>query len=270
MHSNPPANTPASSLTGRPIAITRVSPPAYSAATALEAAGAEIAVYVCAEILPAPDSAALDRTLQALAAGTFDYLLLPSLDGVLALADHLRHNNAGLPGLSDLPVITFGSVARQAAQDLLAVEPRKPSNAATPADLVAALHLTPQSSVLIAQSSNARPDWSNLIARARAKVETVAAYRAVMPMREDPLPAMLWSGVVDAILFISDSDVRTFSARLKHDGGTLAMLDHVCVACLDVQTAAAARSLSLHVDIIPDLSSPSALVTAVSTYFDPQ
>ena len=78
------------------------------------------------------------------------------------------------------------------------------------------------------------------------------------------LPGLLWAGVVDAVVFTSEANVRYFARRLAAEGGSLAMLDHVCVACLEPPTAQAAQALGLRVQVVPAEHSPHALALALA------
>ena len=58
--------------------------------------------------------------------------------------------------------------------------------------------------------------------------------------------------------------VRYFARRLRAEGGTLGMLDNVVVACIGPLTAAAARDLDIHVDLVPDSHSIAGLVDGLA------
>jgi uroporphyrinogen-III synthase len=51
------------------------------------------------------------------------------------------------------------------------------------------------------------------------------------------------------------------------EGGALDMLDHVCVACIEPLTAAAARALGLRVSVVPRTHTAAALAAALADYF---
>jgi uroporphyrinogen-III synthase len=61
--------------------------------------------------------------------------------------------------------------------------------------------------------------------------------------------------------------VRYFVKRLDYEGGTLAMLDDLTVACIGPLTAAAAKEYGLHVDILPQKHTIAGLVESVADYF---
>lgn len=77
---------------------------------------------------------------------------------------------------------------------------------------------------------------------------SVLAYGAKShPEESEAVPLLLWQGKVDAIWFATGDAVRGFARRLKHDGGTLAMLDNVEVVAASDEVAQAASALGLRV-----------------------
>ena len=60
---------------------------------------------------------------------------------------------------------------------------------------------------------------------------------------------LLWEGKIDCVTFTFPTAVRYFVKRLDYEGGTLSMLDDVCVACIGPLTAEAARESNIHVDL---------------------
>lgn len=76
----------------------------------------------------------------------------------------------------------------------------------------------------------------------------VIAYDAKGHAEEsDAVPGLLWQGKVDAIWFATGDGVTGFARRLKHDGGTLAMLDNVEVIVATAEVAQTAAALGLRV-----------------------
>ncbi|MGC8779495.1 MAG: uroporphyrinogen-III synthase, partial [Anaerolineae bacterium] len=81
------------------------------------------------------------------------------------------------------------------------------------------------------------------------------------------LPALLAGRQVDAITFTSPSTVRNLFARLAAEGGDVAHLAGICVACLGPVTADAARNHGLTVHVLPQAHTVPALVDALETHF---
>ena len=242
------------------MAVVRSAQEPFNLAPALRALGATVLTYPCAEIV-------LHKITPPTSLDRYDWLLLPTFDAVLALDEAIRTGLLSPEQIAPLRLAAFGALARLAASAIKGLSVATP-NADTHADLVQAMHLGPDSRVLLVQPATAKNDWSSLITTVGASVSVLPLYRVRLPRYGDPLPVELWSGTVDAILFGSESDVRYFAARLKHDGGVLAMLDHVCVACLDHPTATAASALGLRPSVIPADPTPEAFVSGVAAYLN--
>ena len=123
-------------------------------------------------------------------------------------------------------------------------------------DLVNALPPLHGASVLLPEPSSATPQFAELLAKRGAKVSEVTAYHPAVGHGGDEVPVMLWEGNIDAITFTSEANVRFFVKRLQYEGGTLSMLDDVCIACIEPMTANAAREYGLHVDVVPTEHTP--------------
>lgn len=254
-------------LAGRRVALARAAEEAHTPAGALTERGAELVYYPCLEILPPDNLAEFDREVKRLAAGHYDWLILTTASAVIVLAERLEHLKLSPRKLQDVKVALYGANTRLAAQDLLHIDLTKLPEAASHAELVRLLRITPGSQVFLPLAAGHRADWVDLLRAQGAQVTPMAAYRAHMGHGGDELPAMLWSGAVDAIAFTSENNVRYFAKRLQYEGGTLAMLDHVCIACIEPQTAAAARALGLRVTVVPPEHTPEGLATELADYF---
>src|SRR5262249_8507629 len=100
------------------------------------------------------------------------------------------------------------------------------------------------SRVLWPVSDIARPEAADLL-RQRAAVTVVTAYRTVVGTGGVDLPHLLKTGQVDAVAFASPSAVDGFVSRLGAEGGDLADLAGVAVACLGPSTRETALSRGL-------------------------
>lgn len=259
-------HTPAgqtASLAGKRVALARGAGEAHTPAEALHALGAELVFYPVLERLPPADLSALDQALDQALAGHYTWLLLPSASAVLALAERLDPRQIAPAHLTQaLRLALFGTTTRLAAQAALGIALDTLPDAASHAELARWMQPQPDERVLLLQAAGARSDWAHLLAP--APVVSVAAYRAQMGQGGDALPALLWAGAVDAVVFTSEANVRYFARRLAAEGGSLAMLDHVCVACLEPPTAQAAQALGLRVQVVPAEHSPLALALALA------
>lgn len=254
-------------LAGHRIALARAAEEAHTPAQPLSALGAEIVYYPCLELLPPDNLADLDRELKRLASGRYDWLLLTTASAVIALAERLAHLKLAERALKNVKVALYGANTRLAAEDLLHVDLSRIPEVASHAELIDTLQIAPDSNVLLPIPAGHRSDWAVLLQSRGARVTPVVAYRAHMGQGGDELPALLWSGEVDAVAFTSENNVRYFAKRLQYEGGTLAMLDDVCIACIEPQTAAAARALGLQVHVVPDEHTPKGLAAELAAYF---
>ncbi len=253
------------SLGGLRVALARSAEEFNSPAPHLRGFEAELVYYPCLELLPPDNLAELDRCLQECAAGNFDWLVFTTASSVIAVAERLESIKLAQPNLKCARIAAYGSNTRAAVHDLLHFDEILPETYSHH-ELVKAMNLTPGMRVLVPLPAGSRADWPSIMADYKAQVIPVTAYRAVMGQGGHELPAMLWSGDVDGIVFTSEDNVRYFSKRLKYEGGSLSMLDDVTVACIDPQTAAAARSLGLRVAVVPHTHSPRALAEALAAH----
>jgi uroporphyrinogen III methyltransferase/synthase len=260
---------PSSTLVGRKVALASAAEDAFSPAPALRALGAEVVFYPCAVRLPLDATDALDAALRRAPQGAFDWLIFPTPGAVTSVAERLAALNIAPRNLGQ--IAAYGAMTRQhmAARlpDLQPVTTPKLSERASHRDFVTALDLTTDARVLLLQPLHARTDWERILQARGAQVTAIAAYRLRLADGGDPLPALLWSGAIDAMVFTSESNVRHFAQRLTHDGGTLAMLDNVHVACIDPPTAATARALGIRVHVIPAHPTPDALAAELGRLF---
>lgn len=257
-------------LTGLRVAITRAAEEANSPAAFLRELGAEVLHYPSLQAVALDDNAALDQALQDAAAGHFEWLVLTTASTVFALADRLAALGVGRSSLANLPVAAFGSNTRLAAADVLRVAVERVPETDTLDRLAEVVPLNSGDRVLLPQPDNAKPRLASQLDGRGAKVTAVAAYHPVVARGGDAVPAMLWAGIVDAITFTSEANLRYFAKRLNYEGGSLSMLDHVCVACLDPHTADVASDLGLRVCVVADQHTPQGLAEAIAAYFGPR
>jgi uroporphyrinogen-III synthase len=257
-------------LSGLRVAITRAAEEPNSPATYLHELGAEVLHYPSLHAMPLQDNTALDAALQEAAAGRFAWLMMVTASTVFALADRLRAMGMPNHSLEHVPVAAFGSNTRLAAAEVMRAAVERVIDADTVEALVAALPLHAGDRVLLLQADSAKPRLAAQLSSRGADVTALAAYHPVVAQGGDAVPAMLWAGVIDAITFTSEANIRYFAKRLNYEGGSLAMLDDVCVACLDPHTADVARELGLHVRLVADRHTPEGLAQALADHFAPR
>ncbi|NJN83146.1 MAG: uroporphyrinogen-III synthase [Caldilineaceae bacterium] len=253
-------------LQGLRVAITRSAEQADLQTRLLREFGAEVVYYPCLDIMPPKNLEALDAGLLDAAAGKYDWLLLTTANTVFMISERMAALGISPAQLAGLRVATFGANTHRALNDKLSPLLDQTPETYAPEDLVAAIDPKAGERFLLPQSSRARPVLANLLLRAGAEVTAVVAYRDVLGKGGDAVPVMLWEGNIDAITFTSEANVHYFAKRLQYEGGSLAMLDHVCVACMGPITEQTARGYGLHVDIVPSLHTAEGLISALAEY----
>lgn len=235
----------------------------------LEALGAQVYHYPCIQIVPPRDFAPLDAALAQATNGAFDWLIFTSTNTVQAIADRLDALSLALQSLTDVKVAAVGPKTAQMVQDLLGLSTTHVPETFTAKALAQTLTLNGDEQIFLPQSALAKPTLRHALHKADAHVTHVDAYRTLIAQDGDPVPVLLWEGQIDAITFTSESTVRFFAKRLDFEQGTLAMLDDVCVACIGPVTAAAARALGIHVQVVPDEHTLEGLHAGLVEHFAP-
>ncbi len=250
------------------IAITHTSEQAEEQARLFQALGAQVFYYPSIEIIPFEDNHELDDALREAAAGHYDWLVLNDADTILVVAERVRDMGIDPMRLPRrLKVATIGCMTEQWTQDLLGIRSDFAPDEYSPDYVAQALRLKPGDQVLIPQSAMTRMNLARRLHETGADVTAINAYRTVIGRGGDPIPTMLWEGKLDAITFTFPTAVRYFARRIKAESGSLAMLDHVCVACIGPLTAGAAQELGLHVDLMPEKHTIQELVGSIAAYF---
>jgi uroporphyrinogen-III synthase len=266
--SNTPANVQSGLvLNGVRVAIPRAADEANSPSEWLRKLGAQVVYYPCMSAMPPANLDELDKALQAAATGQFDWLVLTTANTVFAVAARLEALNITPSALVGMKVAMLGANTRLAAKNALGVDVDRAPETYLPEELVAAMAVKAGERILLPQPDQARPTLRRLLTATGAALTPLVAYCDRLAQGGDEVPVMLWEGQVDAITFTSEANVRYFAKRLQYEGGTLAMLDDVCVACIEPITAAAAQSYGLHVDVVPQEHTPEGLATALADYF---
>ena len=134
-------------------------------------------------------------------------------------------------------------------------------------DLARALSPAEGLRFFLPQSVIARPTLREALMKANAVVYAVPAYRTVLGSGGADVPDLLAKRQIEAVTFTSSSTVENFEKRLVSEGGTLRMLDDVCVACLGRKTSATAAELGLAVSVSPTENTLTGLVEALEDYF---
>jgi uroporphyrinogen III methyltransferase/synthase len=223
--------------------------------------------YPVAQILPLDDYAEFDAALQRCQQGEINWLLLTTPRAVEAVAVRIDQLGLKPAAMTQLKIASYGARTQlELAERLPAWQSALPI-ATDHQELVDAMALGSVDKVLVPLPLHSHSDWPQLLASTPAEVIVAPAYRLLLGQGGDELPAFLWAGLVDVVVFLTENSVRHFATRLKEEGGTLDMLADVPVAALDPQTAAAAQAFDLQVRVIPTESTPDALADALAHYF---
>ncbi len=229
-------------LTSKRIVNTRAAHQAKALDDMLQLHGAVSLSYPCIEIIPAADSAPLDKALFDLAAGHYEWLILTSANTVFALAERLS--------LLDIPLVTtafrtaaIGPTTATSAKQLLDLDSIDlPANYDSES-LAKSLSVISQERVLLPESNIARPILADMLIQRGAAVTVVIAYQTVCGSGGMDIPNLLTHQQIDAITFTSSSTVTYFIDRLDQEAGQLQDATDLCAACIGSKTAATARDL---------------------------
>lgn len=244
-------------LAGRRFLVVRPTGQERELVEALQRLGAEVLVNPLIAIEPPEDVGPLDRALWALS--TFDWVVFTSANGVRATAERLEALGIGLEPLRSARLAAIGPATARALRTLGAIPELVPS--AYVAEAVAEALVARGVNglrILLPRAAEAREILPHLLERAGAQVTVVPAYRTVqLPLRQEVRAALL-GGDIHWILLTSSSTVRSFAAAL----GDLHRLP-VRIAAIGPVTAATARSMGLHVDVVAQRHTSEGLIEAV-------
>jgi uroporphyrinogen-III synthase/uroporphyrinogen III methyltransferase/synthase len=254
-------------LTGKQIVNTRALHQAGEMDRLLQARKAVPIAYPCIDIAPPLDTDPLDEALHRAAQAGFDWLILTSANTVLSLSRRL--DVLGLPTsmLNQMKIAAVGPTTAEAARALLGIETSLLPDEYVAEALIEAFRAPPGTRVLLPQSDIARPVLAEGLAAAGLNVTSVVAYRTVPGSGGADVPALLKAGKIDAIIFTSTSTIENFIQRMMREGGDLATLDGICIACVGPVTARAAVEHGLTVAVIPDNHTLEGLIASLEIYF---
>jgi uroporphyrinogen-III synthase len=232
-------------LSGRRIVVTR--PEAKPLAEELEHLGAEVTIVPLIEILPAEDRHALDDALARF--GTYDWIVLTSVNGVAAVAK-------GLAALGNARVAAVGPVTADAIRTH-GVEPSYVASRASD-DIAGGLGDVQGRRVLLPQADIADPHLAEELRGKGAEVDVVAAYRTVLV--EPPMWGILPLRIADAVVLASGSACRSLAAAGGAGGGAM-------LVCIGPKTAKVAREVGLKVGLVADETTSDGIIRALVSHF---
>lgn len=256
------------SLQGYRIALTIAADAPISPAGELRAREAALFYYPVSQTLPPNGYDELDSALRRCRQGEVQWLLLTTPCAVEAVNQRLAELQIDPSALSSVKIALYGGTTRLTVQSLAPSWSSAIADQSTHRHFVAAMNLSAGDTVVVPLALHSRADWQPLLESAGAETVAVPAYRLILGRGGDDLPGLLWGGLIDAIVFLTENNVRHFAIRLKAEGGSLDMLGDVVVACLDAQTAAAARAYDLNVKVVPEQPAYATLAAALAHYFE--
>ncbi|HSO53132.1 MAG TPA: uroporphyrinogen-III synthase [Actinomycetes bacterium] len=250
--------TPASQpLAGVTVLFPRARDQASEFSALLRARGAEPLEVPTIEIHPVASTAELDRALQDLAAGHYDWVVLTSVNGVAAVRGRAEALGQGPAALAKTRVAAVGPATEAALRDW-GIAPDLVPEVATTAALGHAFPPGP-GSVLLARADLANPELAVLLRAKAWRTTDVVAYHTVPVGTLDPAARRrLDSGEVDWVAFTASSTVEGF---LRGYGGPPP--PDVQVAAIGPVTADTARSAGLRVAATATEHTIPGLVAAI-------
>lgn len=243
-----PHASPAASLKGKRILITRAKEQAGALSDELRKFGATVIAIPAIEIQPPASYAPLDAALRRV--GAYDWLILTSVNGVRALFDRLRHLKLRTEDISGLKIAAIGPATKKA------IEAGGLNVSVMPEEYIAesvveALRGAIQGKhVLLVRAKIARDVIPQELRKAGADVDVIEAYQTVVPQASrDKLRDVLSrpGQQPHAITFTSSSTARNFMELLGPENRHL--LTGVILASIGPVTSSTLRELGLPVHV---------------------
>jgi uroporphyrinogen-III synthase len=252
-------------LAGKRIVNTRAAHQAAEFSALLRQHGATPVEYPCIEIAPPEDISTLDAALHELAAGRFDWLVLTSVNTVLAIGQRLAAMELSLDSAAFQTVVVGPATAHAARQ--IGLDPVGLPDEYTSDALAAAIPNASGARMLLPASALARTALAETLTARGAHVVAVCAYRTVRGRGGEDVPRLLAQGQIDAIAFTSSSTVKFFIERLQYENGALEDALPLCAACIGGPTAATAREQGFTRVVLPPRQTTADLIGALNACF---
>jgi uroporphyrinogen III methyltransferase/synthase len=244
-------------LAGLTVLVPRARGQASGFSALLRARGAEPLEVPTIEIRPVASTAELDRAVEDLAAGRYDWVVLTSVNGVAAVRARAEALGHGAPAITRASVAAVGPATEAALRDW-GIVPDLVPEAATTAALGQAFP-TGRGAVLLARADLANPELGVLLRDKGWETTEVVAYHTVPVGALDPAARRrLDHGEVDWVAFTASSTVEGF---LRGYGGPPP--PGVRVAAIGPVTADTARSAGIQVATTAAEHTIGGLVAAI-------
>jgi uroporphyrinogen-III synthase len=252
-------------LAGKRVVVTRPRAQAGELCDLLTARGAVPVQFPTIEIAPNENLSALDEAVAAGLAGSYQWIIFTSANGVAAFWSRLEARNVG-PGLPATTNVAAIGPATASALRHLGVEPRFVPDEYRAEAIVEQIGDVRGDHILLPRADIAREMLAVELRRRGAVVDEISAYRT-LPVQPDPAGLAELRRGVDAVTFTSSSTVRSFVAMF--DGKT-SPWDAAVIACIGPVTAETARQAGLPVHVEATEYTTHGLVAALADYFADQ
>ena len=257
-----------SALAGKVMIVTRAEHQAAAFEALLAAEGATVYRYPCLAIAPPDNTGPLDDALRAAMNGRFDWLALTSSNAVDAVAQRLAAIGMSPSALAGLRIAAVGPSTARAAEESLGLRVEMiPETGFTALEMVEAFPDITGARMLLPMSALDNNEMVRALARRGAQVTAVTAYQPGMSTGGVDLPALLRDGRVDAVTLTSGSTANNLVRRLQSEGGDIALLRTVCLACIGPSTAHVVETLGLVANVTAAEHTLDGLTQALAAYF---
>ena len=260
------------SLRGLTILVAPDDPPA-ELTEELSNHGARVLTWPRLEIVPPDSFAALDEAIENLFG--YDWLILPNVnaaDFFLRRFQDLGHQISELDARR-VCALDEGTQERfeesQVHVDLVPDASATTSVIAALGTYVGCREALTGLNLLFPRAAISRDQLPQALEDAGARVDVVPVYHAAGPNNSElvQLSVLIESGGIDCLVFTSPANVRVFS-QVFDTSDLSPLLREVAVACADLVTTQAARTLGLRAPIIsPSTSEVAELVSAIASHF---
>jgi uroporphyrinogen-III synthase len=259
----PPPRRPEQNLAGWRVLVPRSGPWAERVATMLEERGARAVIVPLIAYEPPADRGPLDRALERLACGAYDWVVVTSAATADVLAaDTPAAERARVPATTRFAAVGEASADALRARGFeVAYVPRGEASAhnlveSWQADVGA---LAP-ARILVLQSNLALDSLGERLQELGHAVDVAVAYRTVERPLDPTIVQSVQAGGIDAVLVTSGSVARAIVHRL----GPLP--SSTVVASIGSRTSAEAHDAGLRVHLTAPIRDMEALVSALEAY----
>jgi uroporphyrinogen-III synthase len=237
-------------LHGKRIIVSRAKDQAGSLSTLLKEHGAEVVEIPFIEIRPAQSYEGLDKAIENLLA--YDWLILTSVNGVIALFSRLEKAGKSEADLLHLKIAAIGPATRKAIEKHglpVDVMPEEYVAEAVVDELQGEMRRGER--VLLVRAKVARDVIPNALREMGVRVHVMEAYETVVPesSRTAIVHALSDNNKPYAITFTSSSTVKNFVELLGEERVHSSLLDGVKLCSIGPVTSATLKENKLRVDV---------------------